>query len=79
MAQVYKENFFAAIAKLLLKPKIQSDLEKAEKMLEDDPELLSTVQNLKKNYQKLQIVLPDYCKKYPDSPACKALDRENSK
>lgn len=70
-----QEGFFAEIGKLLSLSSIQKDLDKAKGMLDDDPDLQETMETLKYHYSKLQKTLPDFCKKYPDSPACKNLKK----
>ena len=67
------EGLFSEIGKLLALPKIQKDLAKAKDMLEEDPDLQETMETLQYHYAKLQKTLPEFCKKYPDSKACRNL------
>lgn len=67
------ENIFAEIGKLLSLSKIQKDLDKAKDMVEEDPDLQETMETLKYHYAKLEKTLPEFCKRYPNSPACKNL------
>lgn len=68
-----QENIFAEIGKLLSLSRIQKDLDKAKDLVEDDPDLQETMETLKYHYSKLEKTLPEFCKRYPNSPACKNL------
>jgi antitoxin component YwqK of YwqJK toxin-antitoxin module len=68
-----RENIFTEIGKLLSLSTIKKDLDKARDLVEEDPDLQETMETLKYHYAKLEKSLPEFCKRYPDSPACKNL------
>lgn len=65
-----QENIFTEIGKLLSLPTIKKILNQKE---DSDPSLSATLKAIKRQYQDLQKDLPAFCKKYPESPACKNL------
>ena len=68
---IYMENIFNVIANLLTKASTGKILKQAAQ----DPDLLKSVEDMNDKYNRLQEKLPDFCKKYPDSPACKNLNK----
>jgi hypothetical protein len=71
LIQKLQENIFQKIANALVLNTLKKELPKAMKKVEDDPLLVSSLQNLEYHTEKLAEVLPDYCKRRPDSILCK--------
>ena len=69
--QRLNEGFFDQIAKLLSLGTIQTSLSKTKEMVDCDPELTKTIQDLKDGYDRLKSKLPDFCKRHPQSNLCK--------
>jgi hypothetical protein len=61
------ENIFVQIAKLIAR----SDIARAEKLLKDDPEMVSLAQSIQMHQDRLKSMLPDFCKRNPQSNLCK--------
>ena len=74
---MYMENIFSQIAKLLALPTIKKNIDKAGKMMEEDPELQSIIYNIKWNTQVLNDKLPSFCKRHPDSELCKDTKKKD--
>jgi hypothetical protein len=72
-SQKIQENIFTEIGKLLSLSTIKTNLAAAKNLVNDDPDLQDTIDTLQYHYAKLQKTLPEFCKRYPDSPACKNL------
>lgn len=65
------ENVFDQIAKLLALPTIKRQLKKAEHLIDEDPDLASTMVSLEYHYNVLNDKLDGYCKRNPNSNLCK--------
>lgn len=80
--QTLTEGFFEKLAKMLLQPQISKELAKAEKMLDDDPTLSATIDDVKAGLakqRKLASQLSDleaFCKKHPHLGICKELQKD---
>lgn len=70
------EGVFDTIAKMLALPTIQRELNKARTMVNDDPDLVETFNDLKIGYEKLKEKLPGFCKRNPESPMCKEKKKD---
>ena len=69
--KIIQENIFQKIATALALAKIKKELPKAMKEVENDPRLTTSLQNFEYHANELAKVLPDYCKRRPDSQLCK--------
>jgi hypothetical protein len=65
------ENIFVQIAKLLAMPKVIANMKKAEKIINDDPEMQMYLNSAQYHMKKFKEKLPDFCKRNPDSHLCK--------
>lgn len=65
------ETFFVQIAKLLALPSVMSNLKRAEKIMDNDPELQSYIDTAQFHLKQVKDRLPDYCKRHPNSQLCK--------
>jgi len=68
--ETLQENIFTQIAKWLALSQLKRELPKAMKQVEEDPITASTLQNLQYHADKLQKLLPDFCKRNPHSNLC---------
>lgn len=66
-----QENIFQKIANTLVLNKLKKELPKAMKEVQEDPRLVTSMQNLEYYTKQLADVLPDFCKRRPDSILCK--------
>lgn len=69
--KVIRENIFATIAKLLALGQIKRDAPRVLNHLDGDAELQTAVQNFQHYSNQLNKLLPEYCKKRPNSAFCK--------
>ncbi len=64
-------NFFTRIAQLIAFSKLNGALKDAEEMLSEDPQIVSAAQSMAYHANQLQKLLPDFCKRHPESELCK--------
>jgi hypothetical protein len=69
--QRISESFFMKLAKLLIAPKYRPQLDKYESELKNNGEFQSLVHTLDKTQEDLNIMVKDFCKRYPTSSLCK--------
>lgn len=65
------ENILADIAKVFLSAKIKKQLKKAERELQDDPELRATLDSLNFNLDQFESKMKNLCERIPNSGLCK--------
>ena len=73
---LHEENLFTKIAKILAIGKIKRDISKVEELIGDEPSLSQTMESIKFHLDYLEKNLPDFCKKNPNSPACKDYNKK---
>ena len=66
------ENIFVQIAKLIA----SSDIARAEKLLKDDPEMTDLTQSIQMHQDRLKSMLPDFCKRHPESNLCRKKKKD---
>ena len=71
------ENFLLAIAKLLVLPSVIKNLDKADKLLKSDPQMLASIETAKYNLDLVRDRLPDFCKRHPNFEYCKKVGRKD--
>lgn len=71
LIQKLQENIFQKIANALVLNTLKKELPKAMKEVQEDPRLVTSMQNLEYYTKQLADVLPDFCKRRPESALCK--------
>ena len=66
-----EQSLLTAIIKLFLPKHARQSVDRVQKMVKQDPELLVTYDALKKNSKYMADLISTYCDRYPDSPICK--------
>jgi hypothetical protein len=71
------ENIFVTIAKQLAQRLIKKDLTERFKKLEEDPQIQASQKAMKYYQEELDKLLPEFCKRRPNSPMCKEYFEKN--
>ena len=69
--QRISESFFMKLAKLLIAPKYRTHLDKYENELKNNGEFREIIHTISKTQEDLNIMIKDFCKRYPTSALCK--------
>lgn len=69
--EIIMENIFVTLAKSLALFQLKKQLPKAMKEVEEDPETVTAMQNLQYYAERVDRLLPDFCKRNPNSNLCK--------
>lgn len=73
--QIYRENVFTQIAKLLALAQIKKELPKAIDEFNDNPEMQASLESMKFHADRVEKLLKSICKDDPDYPKCKELNK----
>ena len=68
---IIEENIFNTIAKTLALTALKSYFPKAMKQVNEDPEVVSAMENMLYYTEKVNKLLPEFCKRRPESSLCK--------
>lgn len=69
--KIFTEGVFTSLAKMF--GKFRREIRKAEKLVEDDPNLKTELENLAQQNRDAHENLKAFCKRYPDDPICGLL------
>ena len=75
MKDIITENIFLTLAKSLALFQLKKQLPKAMKEVEEDPETVSAMQNLQYYAERVDRLLPEFCKRNPNSNLCKKKNK----
>lgn len=69
--EIIIENIFVTLAKSLALFQLKKQLPKAMKQVEEDPETVSALESLQYYADRVNKLLPEFCKRNPQSNLCK--------
>ena len=74
-----KDDLFSSIAKLLALGQLKKELPKAMDKVSEDPLLSTAMQQLQVYSKEVERLLPEFCKRNPNSVMCKDKDSAKNK
>lgn len=70
-------NIFTELAKTFASLGLNKILKQIEREMKEDPSIIATVDSIRYHNNVLEKLLPDFCKRHPESSLCK--DKTESK